>query len=91
MDARLEIGNLAGTTTAEELRQLFARAGKVALVAVIKDRVTGLSTGQALVTMTTRAETRKAISLFDAYRLGDRAMTVSLARPRLVRLSGRPH
>jgi RNA recognition motif-containing protein len=78
-------------TTAEDLRQLFAQAGEVALVAVIKDRTTGLSTGQALVTMATRADTRKAISMFDAYRLGGRAMTVSLARPRLVRGSGRPH
>ena len=90
MDARLDVGNLADTTSNDDLRQLFARAGEVALVAVIKDRETGLPTGRALVTMTTRANTRKAISMFDAYRLGERAMTVSLARRRLVRASGRP-
>jgi RNA recognition motif-containing protein len=90
MDARLDVGNLADTTSNDDLRQLFTQAGEVALVAVIKDRETGLSTGQALVTMTTRANTRKAISMFDAYRLGERAMTVSLARRRLVRSSGRP-
>lgn len=90
MDARLDVGNLSDTTSNDDLRQLFMRAGEVALVAVIKDRETGLSTGRALVTMTTRADTRKAISMFDAYRLGERAITVSLARPRLVRSSGRP-
>ena len=91
MDARIDVGNLADTTSNDDLRQLFTQAGAVALVAVIKDRETGLSTGRALVTMTTWANTRKAISMFDAYRLGERAITVSLARPRLVRGSGRPH
>lgn len=91
MDARLDVGNLADTTSNDDLRQLFAQAGEVALVALIKDRETGLSTGRALVTMTTRANTRKAISMFNAYRLGDRAITVELARRRLVRASGRPH
>lgn len=91
MDARLDVGNLSDTTSNDDLRQLFAQAGEVALVAVIKDRETGLSTGQAMVTMATRADTRKAISMFNAYRLGGHSLTVSLARPRLARSSGRPH
>jgi cold-inducible RNA-binding protein len=91
MDAKLDVGNLADTTSNDDLRTLFTQAGEVALVAVIKNHATGLSTGQALVTMTTRANTRKAISMFDAYHLDGRAMTVSLARRRLVRASGRPH
>ena len=91
MDARLDVGNLADTTSNDDLRQLFTQAGEVAVVAVIKDRETGLSTGRALITMTTRADTRKAISMFNAYRLGDHSITVTLARRRLVRASGRPH
>ena len=91
MDARLDVGNLSDTTSNDDLRQLFAQAGVVASVALIKDHETGLSTGHALVTMTTRADTRKAISMFDAYHLGERSMTVNLARRRLVRSSGRPH
>jgi RNA recognition motif-containing protein len=90
MDAKLEVGNLSDTTSNDDLRQLFAQAGAVASVAVITDRATGASTGHALVSMTTRIDTRTAISMFNAYRLGDRSMTVSLARPRLVRGSGRP-
>ena len=91
MDARLDVGNLADTTSNDDLRTLFAQAGAVASVAMIKDRDTGLSTGRALVMMTTRADTGKAISMFNTYRLGERSMTVSLARRRLVRSSGRPH
>jgi len=44
-----------------------------------------------VITMSTRADTRKAISMFDAYRLGERSMTVNLTRPRMARASGRPH
>ncbi len=91
MDARLDVGNLADTTSNDDLRQLFTQAGAVGLVAVIKDRETGLSTGHALITMATRAGTRKAITMFNAYRLDDHSITVELARPRLVRSSGRPH
>jgi RNA recognition motif-containing protein len=90
MDARLDVGNLSNTASNDDLRQLFTQAGAVASVAVIKDRETGLSTGRALVMMITRADTRKAISMFNAYRWGERSMTVSLARRRLVRSSGRP-
>ena len=91
MDAKLDVGNLANTTSNDDLRRLFAQAGAVAAVALIKDRDTGLSTGHAIVTMASRADTRKAISMFNDYRLGERSMTVNLTRPRMARASGRPH
>ncbi len=91
MDAKLDVGNLAGATSNDDLRQLFAQAGPVAAVALLKDRDTGLSTGHAVVTMASRADTRKAISMFNDYRLGERSMTVNLTRPRMARASGRPH
>ena len=91
MDAKLDVGNLASTTSNDELRQLFTQAGAVASVVMIKDRDTGASTGRAVITMATRADTRKAISMFDAYRLDERSMTVNLTRPRMARASGRPH
>jgi RNA recognition motif-containing protein len=91
MDAKLDVGNLASTTSNDELRQLFTQAGAVASVVMIKDRDTGAATGRAVITMSTRADTRKAISMFDAYRLGERSMTVNLTRPRMARASGRPH
>ena len=91
MDAKLDVGNLANTTSNDDLRRLFAQAGAVAAVALIKDRDTGLSTGHAIVTMASRADTRKAISMFNDYYLGERSMTVNLTRPRMARASGRPH
>ena len=91
MDTKLDVGNLASTTSNDDLRQLFTQAGAVAAVVMLKDRETGLASGHAVITMATRADTRKAISMFDAYRLGERSMTVNLTRPRMARASGRPH
>jgi RNA recognition motif-containing protein len=91
VDTKLDVGNLAGTTSNDDLRRLFTQAGAVAAVTLIKDRDTGLSTGHAVVTMASRADTRKAISMFNDYRLGERSMTVNLTRPRMTRASGRPH
>jgi RNA recognition motif-containing protein len=54
----------------------------VASVALIKDRDTGRSKGFAFVEMSTQAEAQKAISMFNAFKLGDRELTVNLARPR---------
>ena len=82
MDVKLYVGNLSYATTEDELRTLFAQAGTVASVAVIKDRDTGQSKGFAFVEMATQAEAQKAISQFNAKEFGDRALTVNLARPR---------
>ena len=43
MDTKLYVGNLSYAVTEEELRELFAQAGNVTSVAVIKDRDTGQS------------------------------------------------
>ena len=88
MDARLYVGNLAKSTTEDELRTLFAQAGAVASVEIIKDRESGQSKGFAFVTMTDQAEAEKAIGMFNAYQLGDRQLKVNLAKPREER-SGR--
>ncbi len=82
MDVKLYVGNLSYATTEDELRALFAQAGTVTSVAVIKDRDTGQSKGFAFVEMSTQAEAQKAISQFNAKELQDRALTVNLARPR---------
>ena len=82
MDVKLYVGNLSYSTTEEELRALFAQAGTVTSVAVIKDRDTGQSKGFAFVEMSTQAEAQKAISQFNGQNLGDRALTVNIARPR---------
>ena len=91
MNTKLNIGNLSKTTSTDDLRQLFAQAGQVTLASVIKDHVTGLSTGEGLIMMATRADTRQAIIMFHAYRLHEHSLTVRRTRPRLVRASGHAH
>ena len=82
METKLYVGNLSYTTTEDDLRTLFAQAGTVKSVTLIKDRDTGRSKGFAFVEMETQAEAQKAISLFNGTQLQDRALTVNLARPR---------
>src|SRR3989338_10959034 len=82
MDVKLYVGNLNFETTEEDLRTLFTQAGTVAEVALIKDRDSGRSKGFAFVTMGTQEEAQKAISMFNAYSMKDRQLTVNVAKPR---------
>lgn len=82
MDVRLYVGNLDYAATEDDLRTLFAQAGTVTSVALIKDRDSGRSKGFAFVTLATQAEAQKAISMFNAYSLSERQLTVNIAKPR---------
>jgi RNA recognition motif-containing protein len=82
MEVKLYVGNLSFSTTEDELRTLFAQAGAVAEVALIKDRDTGSSKGFAFVTMTTQKEAEAAIKMFNGYSLANRQLKVNTARPR---------
>jgi RNA recognition motif-containing protein len=87
MEVKLYVGNLSYTTTEADLQTLFAKAGQVASVALIKDRDTGDSKGFALIEMNTRSEAKKAISMLNGFTLADRKLRVNLARP-ITRSSG---
>ena len=82
MEAKLYVGNLSYDTTEDEIRSLFAQAGTVSEVALIKDRDTGRSKGFAFVTMGSEEEAKQAIEQFNGKNLGNRALTVNIARPR---------
>lgn len=82
MEAKLYVGNLSYDTTEDELRSLFTQAGTVNEVALIKDRDTGSSKGFAFVTMNSQEEADKAIEQFNGRSMGNRELTVSIARPR---------
>ena len=88
MDVKLYVGNLSYSTSEDDLRSLFAQAGTVASVALIKDRDTGKSKGFAFVEMATQAEAQKAITMFNAFKMEDRTLVVNLARPREERPGG---
>jgi RNA recognition motif-containing protein len=82
MEIKLYVGNLPYSTTEDDLRTLFAQAGEVKSVAVIKDRDSGTSKGFGFIEMGTQEEAQKAISTFDGYAMGDRQLKVNMARPR---------
>ena len=83
MDVRVYVGNLAKSTTQDEINTLFATAGTVTSVDLVKDKGTGLSKGFAFVSMPTQADADKAISMFNAYSLADSALKVNIAKPRV--------
>ncbi len=82
METKLYVGNLAYTTTEEDLQTMFAQAGTVKSVALIKDRDTGRSKGFGFVEMENQAETENAIRMFQGKEVNERALTVNIARPR---------
>jgi len=82
------VGNLSPDTTEEELRQEFAAFGKVASVAIIKDKYSGRSRGFAFVEMPTVSEGQAAVAGLKGKTLRERTLDVSEARPRPDRRGG---
>jgi RNA recognition motif-containing protein len=88
MEVKLYVGNLSYTTTEADLESLFAKAGQVVSVTLIKDRDTGNSKGFAFVEMGSQVEVEKAISMFNGLDLDNRELKVNLAKPREDRRGG---
>lgn len=88
METKLYVGNLSYDTTEDDLRTLFAQAGTVESVDLIKERDSGRSKGFAFVVMGSQSEMEKAIQMFNRYTLDNRDLTVNIARPREERSPG---
>ena len=88
MEVKLYVGNMTYDTTEEQLRTMFAEAGTVVQVDVIKDRNTGTAKGFAFVTMASQADATNAINLFNGKEVGGRPLTVNTAKPREERSGG---
>ena len=82
MNRKLYVGNLPFQTTDQELEALFAQAGPVESVRVMRDMATGRPRGFAFVEMATDEEAQKAATEFNQYQMGGRALTVNEARPK---------
>jgi RNA recognition motif-containing protein len=82
MGRRLYVGNLPFETGETELQELFARAGGVETVKVVRDMATGRARGFAFVEMSSDEEAQKAIRELNEYQLGGRGLTVNEARPK---------
>jgi RNA recognition motif-containing protein len=85
MEIRIYVGNLAKSTTQDEIKALFAQEGEVTSVDLIKDRDSGLSKGFAFVTMTSQESADKAINKYNAYTLAGNQLKVNVAKPRVER------
>jgi RNA recognition motif-containing protein len=84
----LYVGNLPYETGETELQELFARAGAVDTVKVMRDMATGRPRGFAFVEMSTDEEAQKAITELHEFQLGGRSLTVNEARPRPAHAGG---
>src|SRR4030065_2428986 len=85
MDIRIYVGNLAKSTTQDEITALFAQVGEVTSVDLVKDRNSGLSKGFAFVTMTSQESADKAISKYNAYSLAGNEPNANTAKTRVER------
>jgi len=82
MDVMLYVGNLAKSTTEDELKGLFSQVGEVTSLRIMKDRVSGESKEYGFLTMSAQSEADHAVSRFHNYSLSDHKLKVSLAKPR---------
>jgi cold-inducible RNA-binding protein len=88
MSTKLYVGNLPFETTEADLQALFAQAGTVETVNVIRDRDTGRARGFAFVEMASAADAQNAIAQLNEKPLGGRNLTVNEARPQVPRGGG---
>jgi cold-inducible RNA-binding protein len=82
MGRKLYVGNVPYETGESELQDLFARAGTVETVKVMRDMATGQARGFAFVEMSTEDEAQQAIAELNEYQLGGRRLSVNEARPK---------
>ena len=79
---QLYVGNLAFSTSSQDLQELFAQAGTVASASVVEDRDTGRSRGFGFVEMSSKEEGAAAIEQFNGKEVNGRNLTVNEAKPR---------
>lgn len=82
MARKLYVGNLPYDTTEQDLQTLFASAGTVETVNVMRDMSTGRARGFGFVEMGSDEEAQQAISLLNEKDFGGRNLTVNEARPK---------
>ena len=76
------VGNLSFQMTEEDLRIEFEKFGKVSKASLVKDKLTGKSTGFGFVEMPNLSEAELAIKRLDGASLKGRNLKVNEARPR---------
>jgi RNA recognition motif-containing protein len=82
MARKLYVGNLPYTAGEEDLQNLFAAAGTVESVNIMRDMATGRARGFAFVEMASDEDAQNAISTLNNSDFGGRNLTVNEARPK---------
>jgi RNA recognition motif-containing protein len=88
MSTKLFVGNLSFNTTENDLQEAFAAHGTVVEANLMMDRMSGRPRGFGFVTMSTPEEAQKAIEALNGSTLGERTITVNVARPKEERPRG---
>jgi RNA recognition motif-containing protein len=81
MNRKLFVGNLSFNTEERTLQDLFAQAGPVASVRVMRDMATGRARGFGFVEMETDEGAQAAIDKFNNTEVDGRRIAVNEARP----------
>jgi len=82
VENKLYVGNLPYSTTQDDLRELFGKAGSVVDAVVITFQDSGKSKGFGFVEMSTPAEAQAAIQQFNGTEIEGRQIVVNVARPK---------
>jgi hypothetical protein len=85
IECQLQIRNLSEHASEDDLQALFARAGDVLAVKIVRDPHTGASRGYGFVMMSAQSEADTAISRLDDHPLFGLKLKVSLVKARTLR------
>jgi cold-inducible RNA-binding protein len=88
MGRKLYVGNLSYDAGEADIQDLFATAGAVETVSVMRDMATGRARGFAFVEMATDDEAQNAITQLNGQSFKGRNLTVNEARPKPERSGG---
>ena len=83
MNRKLFVGNLSYNTQESTLEELFAQAGTVASVRVMRDQATGRARGFGFVEMESEDAAQAAIDKFNNTEVDGRRIAVNEARPQV--------
>jgi RNA recognition motif-containing protein len=82
------VGNLATDVTEDELKELFAKHGRVDNVKIIRDMFSQTSKGFGFIEMPGKAEAEKALQELNTFDLKGKKLIVNEARPQRDRRGG---
>lgn len=82
VNMNIYVGNIAYTTTEDELRDMFSAYGEVSSARIITDRDSGRSKGFGFVEMEGNDGAQAAIDALNGKDMDGRTLTVNEARPR---------